>query len=70
MNYQIAEDAKPQLSLLLWATVASIALTGISWFFPLASYLFYPLQLFATFIHEGSHVLAAVLAGSPVLSMR
>lgn len=69
MNYQIAEDAKPQLNLLLWATVATIALSVISWFFPLASYLFYPLQLFATFIHEGSHVLAAVLTGSPVLSM-
>lgn len=69
MNYQIAEDAKPQLSLLLWATIATIALTGISWFFPIANYLFYPLQLFATFIHEGSHVLAAVLTGSPVLSL-
>lgn len=69
MNYQIAEDAKPQISLLLWATIATIALTGFSWFFPLANYLFYPLQLFATFIHEGSHVLAAVLTGSPVLSL-
>lgn len=69
MNYQIAEDAKPQISLLLWATVASVALAGISWFFPLLSYLVYPLQLFATFVHEGSHVLAAVLTGSPVLSL-
>lgn len=69
MNYQIAEDAKPQISLLLWATVASVALAGISWFFPILSYLVYPLQLFATFVHEGSHVLAAVLTGSPVLSL-
>lgn len=69
MNYQIAEDAKPQLSLLLWATIASIALAGISWFLPIMSWVVYPLQLFATFVHEGSHVLASVLTGSPVLSL-
>lgn len=69
MKYQIAEDAKPQLSLLLWATIASIALAGISWFLPIMSWVVYPLQLFATFVHEGSHVLASVLTGSPVLSL-
>lgn len=69
MKYQIANDAKPQLSLLLWATLASIGLWIVSIFFPIAGYLFYPLQLFATFVHEGSHVLAAVLTGSQVLSL-
>lgn len=69
MNYQIATDAKPQLSLLLWATLASVGLWIISLFVPFTSYLVYPLQLFATFVHEGSHVLAAVLTGSQVLSL-
>jgi hypothetical protein len=69
MNYQIAEDAKPQLGLLLWATVASIALAAISWFFPILNWIVYPLQLFATFVHEGSHVLASVLTGSQVMSL-
>lgn len=69
MNYQIANDAKPQLSLLLWASAASVGVWLISLFIPIASYIVYPLQLFATFVHEGSHVLAAVLTGSQVLSL-
>ena len=69
MNYQIANDAKPQINLLLIATLASVALWLVSWFIPLTNYLFYPLQLFATFIHEGSHVLAALLTGSSVKSL-
>lgn len=69
MNYQIATDAKPQFKLLLWAILASIGFWVISWFIPFLGYFFYPLQLFATFVHEGSHVLAAVLTGSQVLSL-
>lgn len=69
MNYQIATDAKPQFTLLLWAILASLGLWMVSWFIPFTGYLFYPLQLFATFVHEGSHVLAAVLTGSQVLSL-
>ena len=69
MNYTIANGAKPQLGLLLWAIAASIGLWIVSWFIPLTGYIFYPLQLFATFVHEGSHVLAAVLTGSQVLSL-
>ena len=70
MNYQLAEDVKPQFKLLLIATVVSIALWFLSsWLLPSLNYLVYPLQLFATFVHEGSHVLAAVLTGSGVQSL-
>jgi hypothetical protein len=65
MNYRIAEDAKPQLMLLLIATIITIAL----WFIPLANYLVYPIRLFATFIHEGGHVVAALLTGASVQSL-
>ncbi len=33
------------------------------WFVPWASLALYPVRLFVTFIHEGSHALAAVLTG-------
>jgi len=65
MKYKIAEDARPQLTLLLIATVITIAL----WFIPYADYLVYPIRLFVTFIHEGSHVLAALLTGASVQSL-
>ncbi|MEZ5426234.1 MAG: M50 family metallopeptidase [Pyrinomonadaceae bacterium] len=69
MKYKLAEDVKPQFKLLLIATVVSVALWFLSsWFWPV-NYLVYPLQLFATFVHEGSHVLAAVLTGSAVQSL-
>lgn len=69
MKYKIAEDVKPQLKLLLVATVISVALWFLSAYLPLLNYLVYPLQLFATFVHEGSHVLAAVITGSSVQSL-
>ncbi|HRH41171.1 MAG TPA: M50 family metallopeptidase, partial [Pyrinomonadaceae bacterium] len=69
MNYSVADDARPQLKLLIISILISIGLYMVSWFFPLTSYLFYPLQLFATFVHEGSHVLAALITGSQVLSL-
>jgi len=65
MKYKVAEDAKPQLMLLLIATVITIAL----WFIPFADYLVYPIRLFVTFIHEGSHALASFLTGSSVQSL-
>jgi len=65
MKYKIAEDARPQITLLLIATVITIAL----WFIPFADYLVYPIRLFATFIHEGGHALAAVLTGGSVQSL-
>lgn len=70
MNYQIPEDVKPQFNLLILATVASVVIWAIAtWVFSPAAYIFYPLQLFATFIHEGSHALAAVITGSAVESL-
>lgn len=44
---------------LLLACTATVAL----WFVPFASVLLYPLRLFVTFIHEGSHALVATLTG-------
>lgn len=69
MKYRIADDAKPQLKLLLIATLVSIGIWVASWYFPFANYLVYPLQLFATFIHEGSHVLATLMTGGTVQSL-
>ena len=65
MRHRIAEDAKPQLMLLLLAT----AITLVLWFLPYASYLVYPIRLFATFIHESSHAIIAVLTGGSVQSL-
>jgi len=69
MQYRVAKDAEPQFTLLLIATLVSIGLWVISWFIPLTGYIVYPLQLFATFIHEGSHVLATVITGNSVQSL-
>jgi Peptidase M50B-like len=65
MGYKIAEDAKPQVILLILATLLTIAL----WFIPYADYLVYPIRLFVTFVHEGSHALIAVLTGGSVQSL-
>ncbi len=65
MPIKIAADARPQVNLLILVTAISLVL----WFIPFASWLVYPLQLFVTFIHEGSHVLAALLTGASVQSL-
>jgi hypothetical protein len=65
MRYRLADDAKPQVLLLLVATVLTIAL----WFVPYAEYLVYPVRLFVTFVHESSHALVAVLTGGSVQSL-
>ncbi|MFM9903384.1 MAG: M50 family metallopeptidase [Pyrinomonadaceae bacterium] len=65
MRYKLADDAKPQAMLLLVATLLTIAL----WFIPYAEYLVYPIRLFVTFIHEGSHALMAVVTGGSVQSL-
>ncbi len=69
MPYKVAKNAEPQFKLLIVATVVSIALWVISWYLPVAEYLVYPLQLFATFIHEGSHALATLITGNSVQSL-
>lgn len=65
MKYRLADDAKPQVKLLLLATLITVVL----WFIPYADYLVYPVRLFVTFIHEGSHVLASLLTGGSVQSL-
>ena len=65
MRHKFAEDAKPQLLLLLLATV----ITVILWFIPFADYVVYPIRLFVTFIHESSHAIVAILTGGSVQSL-
>jgi hypothetical protein len=69
MRYKLAEETKPQAMLLLAATLLSVVLWIISWYLPIAAYILYPLQLFATFIHESSHALAAFITGNQVMSL-
>jgi len=70
MKYKVAEDSRPQITLLIVATLISIGLWLVSkYLFPSLSLVVYPLQLFATFIHEGSHVLASILTGGSVESL-
>mgnify|MGYP001359793900 CR=1 FL=1 len=65
MRYTLAEDAKPQLKLLLIATFATIAI----WFIPYAEYLVYPIRLFVTFVHESGHAIMAFVTGGAVQSL-
>jgi hypothetical protein len=65
MKYKLADDAKPQVTLLLIATLITVGL----WFIPYAEYLVYPIRLFVTFVHESSHALIAVLTGGAVQSL-
>jgi hypothetical protein len=65
MRYKLAEDAKPQVWLLLVATLVTVAI----WFIPYGEWIVYPIRLFVTFIHESSHALVAVLTGGSVQSL-
>jgi len=69
MKYTLAADARPQVNLLVAATLVSVAVWVVSFFVPVAVYVVYTLQLFATFVHEGAHAVAAFLTGSPVQSL-
>jgi hypothetical protein len=62
MNLRLSNDARPQAMTLLVATAISVLL----WFIPYAGILYYPFELFVTFIHEGGHALAALLTGGTV----
>lgn len=68
-RYKVAEDVKPQVKLLIVATLVSVVIWLASFYFPFANYIVYPLQLFATFVHEGSHVLATLMTGGSVQSL-
>ncbi len=69
INYTLAAETKPQVKLLLIATAVSVALWVVGWYLPIVGYIVYPLQLFATFVHESSHALAAVVTGNSVSSL-
>ena len=69
MRYKLAADAKPQVTLLVAATVVSVLLWMVSWYMPVVEYVVYPLQLFATFIHESSHALMTLITGNHVMSL-
>jgi len=69
MRYRLAEDVRPQALLLAVAAAVSIVLWLLSWMVPLAAVVVVPLQLFATFVHEGGHVLASLLVGGTVHSL-
>ena len=58
-TYPPPTPSRSALTTLLLACAASVAL----WQVPYASALLYPLRLFVTLIHEGSHALAATLTG-------
>ena len=68
-KYRVVKEAEPQFKLLVVATVVSIALWVISWYLPVVGLVVYPLQLFATFVHEASHVIATLLTGNSVQSL-
>jgi hypothetical protein len=65
MRYKLAEDAKPQV----WLLVLATAITVVLWFLPYGNWTVYPIRLFVTFIHESSHALMAVLTGGSVQSL-
>lgn len=65
MNLRLSNDARPQAMTLLLATAVSLVL----WFIPFAWLLYYPFELFVTFIHEGGHALATLLTGNSVRYM-
>ncbi len=69
-KYSIAEDARPQIYLLVVATIVSIGLWLLSAYLPLVGYLTYPLRLFATFVHEGSHALTTILPATRYKAFR
>jgi len=62
MNLRLSNDARPQAMTLLAFTAISLVL----WYIPFAWLLYYPFEIFVTFIHEGGHALAAVLTGNSV----
>ena len=69
MKYKLAEDTRPQVTLLFAATAVSVVLWMIAWYVPLVGYVVYPLQLFATFVHESSHALMTLITGNAVMSL-
>ena len=51
------KDARESIALLLWASVATLAL----WFVPYVGFVLYPIRLLVTYVHEICHATAALL---------
>ncbi|MEP6787399.1 MAG: M50 family metallopeptidase [Acidobacteriota bacterium] len=69
MKYKLADDARPHVKLLMTATLISVAVWMVAWYLPALGLVVYPLQLFATFIHESSHALVTLITGNSVMSL-
>ncbi len=61
----VEQNRNSSLLWLILATVATLLLMAV----PLASVLTFPIRMFVTFIHEGSHAMAALLSGFYVIRM-
>ncbi|OYT73004.1 MAG: hypothetical protein CFK52_03060 [Chloracidobacterium sp. CP2_5A] len=61
----IEENRNSSLIWLILATVATLVLMGV----PFASVITFPIRMFVTFVHEGSHAMAALLSGYQVIRM-
>ncbi len=61
----VAAPSRSALGRLLLVSALSVVVSLV----PVLSLVLYPLRLFVTFIHEGSHALAAVLTGGQVSSI-
>jgi len=61
----VPAPSRSALGRLLLATALSVGISLV----PVLSVILYPLRLFVTFIHEGSHALATVLTGGGVLQI-
>jgi hypothetical protein len=61
----VEQNRNSSLLWLMLATVATLLLMTV----PFASVVTFPIRMFVTFIHEGSHALAALLSGFYVIRM-
>ncbi|MFQ3582597.1 MAG: M50 family metallopeptidase [Chloracidobacterium sp.] len=61
----VENNRNSSLMWLILATVATLMLMVV----PFASVITFPIRMFVTFIHEGSHALAALLSGYHVIRM-
>ncbi len=61
----VEQNRNSSLLWLILATVATLLLMAV----PFASALTFPIRIFVTFIHEGSHAMAALLSGFYVIRM-
>ncbi len=68
LREQVSTVAPSRNTSLIWLLLATL-LTVLLMSVPPLSVLTFPIRIFVTFIHEGSHALAAVLSGYQVIRM-